>query len=287
VAGSSELATGPYVNAPSALLDQRSPEWDLGATGDRRRHRVGDTEQVSELLEQECSKVATVHDDVALIDREHDVRFHREQEPVPHEGNEFRSVSHDRCQGALPILGRVRTYSPGGKPQCAVLHIEEDPLGGPFARRTDRVMVLPPVEESRYFGLDHAVAVDETHTPLARHRGMKDAEEQPVLCWESEPVAPPPFAAASHGAAIAVLKSGSHADGWVVGSCARFITRGGGELLLGVNDHDPRNNVGHVHFDVEITVPSIAEWRHPGESQSCSAPPIGRADGARTRPPSP
>jgi hypothetical protein len=77
------------------------------------------------------------------------------------------------------------------------------------------------------------------------------------------------FRSAPHGSAIVIVRRGGLAQGNVVGSCTRFVTTGGGNVLLGVNDEEPRNNKGEIGFTLSATVPTLEEWSRPEQALRC------------------
>ncbi|HMY21771.1 MAG TPA: hypothetical protein PKA58_35855, partial [Polyangium sp.] len=58
----------------------------------------------------------------------------------------------------------------------------------------------------------------------------------------------------------AIIGSGDGKAGHNVAPCARFISRGSGPLVLGINDSEPKNNQGSAQFTVRVSPPSVTEW---------------------------
>ena len=69
------------------------------------------------------------------------------------------------------------------------------------------------------------------------------------------------FESAKHGAAVALLQIDSAAQAVVIGECARFIAETGGNLLLGINDHDHSNNRGDISFEIRLLAPDAQTWQ--------------------------
>lgn len=69
-----------------------------------------------------------------------------------------------------------------------------------------------------------------------------------------------PFKSAPHGSGLAMVGVGDGKAGHNVAPCTRFVSRGSGPLVLGINDSDPRNNTGTAQFTVHVQPPSATEW---------------------------
>ncbi len=69
-----------------------------------------------------------------------------------------------------------------------------------------------------------------------------------------------PFKSAPHGSGLAMVGIGDAKAGHNVAPCARFLSRGSGPIILGINDSDPTNNAGTAQFSVHVSPPSAAEW---------------------------
>jgi len=69
------------------------------------------------------------------------------------------------------------------------------------------------------------------------------------------------FESAKHGAAVALLQIDSAAQAVVIGECARFIAETGGNLLVGINDHDHSNNHGDISFEIRLLAPDAQTWQ--------------------------
>lgn len=80
-----------------------------------------------------------------------------------------------------------------------------------------------------------------------------------------------PFKSAPHGSGLAMVGIGDGKAGQNVAPCARFVSRGSGPLVLGINDSDPRNNTGTAQFTVHVQPPSAAEWLG-AQTASCQGP---------------
>lgn len=66
-----------------------------------------------------------------------------------------------------------------------------------------------------------------------------------------------PFRTGPHGAAVVIITAGDTAvEGIVVGDCRRFVSLLSGVLSVGINDHDPGNNSGELHFTVRRLAPT-------------------------------
>lgn len=69
-----------------------------------------------------------------------------------------------------------------------------------------------------------------------------------------------PFKSAPHGSGLAMVGMGDAKAGQIVAPCARFVSRGFGPLVVGINDSDPKNNEGAAEFTIRANPPSAAEW---------------------------
>jgi hypothetical protein len=77
------------------------------------------------------------------------------------------------------------------------------------------------------------------------------------------------FKNANHGAAVAMVGASneSHAA-LVVGSCVTAVASTAGQIFVGVNDSDVRNNRGSIRFAVRIGLPTV-EQRRTGGAFEC------------------
>jgi hypothetical protein len=79
-----------------------------------------------------------------------------------------------------------------------------------------------------------------------------------------------PFKSAPHGGGLAIIGTGDGKTGHNVAPCARFISRGSGPLILGLNDSEPKNNQGTAQFTVRVSPPRVTEWLE-AQTGSCQA----------------
>jgi hypothetical protein len=86
------------------------------------------------------------------------------------------------------------------------------------------------------------------------------------------------LAKANHGGALAYIGSPSalHAS-LFVGSCASAIAPVPGQIHVGVNDTDIKNNRGTVEFVMKVALPTLDQWRMGGSSSCASAKPDPKA----------
>jgi hypothetical protein len=73
------------------------------------------------------------------------------------------------------------------------------------------------------------------------------------------------FNNANHGAAVALVGASneSHAA-LAVGPCVIAVASTAGQIFVGVNDSDVRNNHGSIRFAVHVGLPTVGQWRSGG-----------------------
>ena len=81
-----------------------------------------------------------------------------------------------------------------------------------------------------------------------------------------------PFKSAPHGSGLAMVGVGDAKTGAIVASCARFVSRSSGPLIVGINDSDPTNNEGNAQFAIRVQPPSALEWLN-GQTAGCAPGP--------------
>jgi hypothetical protein len=86
------------------------------------------------------------------------------------------------------------------------------------------------------------------------------------------------LAKANHGGALAYIgpPDDLHAS-LFVGSCVFAIAPVPGQIHVGVNDTDIRNNRGTLEFVMKVTLPTLDQWRMGGSSSCASTKPDARS----------
>jgi hypothetical protein len=77
-----------------------------------------------------------------------------------------------------------------------------------------------------------------------------------------------PFKSAPLGSGLANIGQGDAKTGQKVAPCVRFVSRGSGPLMLGINDSEPGNNRGTAQFTLHVNPPTATEWLEP-RTESC------------------
>jgi hypothetical protein len=78
-----------------------------------------------------------------------------------------------------------------------------------------------------------------------------------------------PFVNAPHATGIALAGRNDMFLGVVVAPCATFMSPYAGDLRVGINDTEPRNNEGWIAFEGYTRAPTAEEWGRQRESTEC------------------
>jgi hypothetical protein len=79
-----------------------------------------------------------------------------------------------------------------------------------------------------------------------------------------------PFRAAAHGSGLILVGQRQTMQGASVAPCGSMMALYGGELRVGINDRDARNNTGMLQFEAQIDPPSVEQWLHPSAPEVCA-----------------
>jgi hypothetical protein len=69
-----------------------------------------------------------------------------------------------------------------------------------------------------------------------------------------------PFKTEPHACAIALIGQRPTLDGVAVGASKDFVAQHAGPLRIGLNDSEPENNSGYVHYEVSLRAPTPEQW---------------------------
>lgn len=128
-------------------------------------------------------KIASVNDDVALVDGQDERRSH-ERVAMPGNRNEGWRTRNERLYSSPTRCFRFGARPPTSWPEHFVLDVKEKPFQRPGHRASDLSLVSPPVEKPPLLTLHHPALVDESRTAARRGRGMQHAEEDPKVRWK-------------------------------------------------------------------------------------------------------
>ncbi|MBL9014865.1 MAG: AgmX/PglI C-terminal domain-containing protein [Myxococcales bacterium] len=206
-------------------------------------------------------------------------------EAVPAAGAELRVLDLDDDINGGELVGAVRV-----KPQQLRDALTGSPLLNLAAdrveklhvevRRYDEPKALPPfkfavnqnpVATASYVRAGELVTIEARGT-----YGVRGTKEQigpnGYRAGAANPNNRREFETANHGGALAYIGSPTelHAS-LLVGPCMYAIAPVPGQLHVGVNDKEIRNNRGAVEFTTKVSLPTVAQWRMGG-SLTCAKP---------------
>jgi len=76
-----------------------------------------------------------------------------------------------------------------------------------------------------------------------------------------------PFASAPHGSGIALAGKDDLFVGVLVAPCVTFTSLYAGDLRVGINDSEPKNNAGTIAFEGFARAPTVEEWGRRGNEE--------------------
>jgi hypothetical protein len=155
------------------------------------------------------------------------------------------TLSDDRVQG---LELEVRPYDAPSDAQRFSFAVNQNPGATPVKARAGEVVTI--TAQGKYSVRRNKEPIDPNG-----HRNSANSGDNRT----------PDFKRSNHGGAIAYVGSPEETHAALfVGSCVSAVTPVPGPIHVGVNDTDVGNNTGDVEISINVSLPTVEQWRAGG-----------------------
>jgi len=162
--------------------------------------------------------------------------------------------------GTFASPAKLLTLQPGAVTRLEIVVSQYAPLTIPQTQTSAKITPLQIAKRALMAGEVVSIHTAGSYTVGSWFTDQVDPSGYPNDAAKGFNFKQPPFDAAPHACAIALIGKDREFEGVVIRTERRFVVAHGGPLRLGLNDTDPDNNEGWFSFGGSARAPTVGEW---------------------------